>query len=255
MTLVAITRPVSSSLAQCEITFIERESIDLSLARHQHAAYEATLERLGARLVRLPRADAYPDAVFIEDTALVLDRLAVIPIMGAPSRRGETAEVAGCLAAYRPLHQLEAPATLDGGDVMQADRTLYVGLTARTNRAAVEQLASATEAHGYRLVPIVPTGCLHLKSACTYLGRGVVLANPDWIDPACLHGLDVIPVAPEEPFAANALAIAGRLVYASDFPKTRATLERRGFEVTTLDTAELRKAESAMTCMSLVFEA
>jgi dimethylargininase len=82
-----------------------------------------------------------------------------------------------------------------------------------------------------------------------------VLANPDWIDPACLHGLDVIPVAPEEPFAANALAIAGRLVYASDFPKTRATLERRGFEVITLDTAELRKAESAMTCMSLVFEA
>ncbi len=255
MTLIAITRPVSASLGECEITFIEREPIDLPLARRQHAAYEVALERLGARLVRLPPADDFPDAVFVEDTALVLDEVAVIPIMGAGSRRGETAEVARCLTAYRPLHRLEPPATLDGGDVMRAGRTLYVGLTARTNRAAVEQLERATAPHGYRVVPIGPTGCLHLKSACTCLGRDVVLANPDWIDVSCLTGLDIMAVAPEEPFAANALAVAERLVYPGDFPKTRAALERRGFEVITLDTAELRKAESAMTCMSLVFEA
>jgi len=255
VTLVAVTRPVSASLAACEISFIEREPIDLALARRQHAAYEAALERLGARLVRLSAADQLPDAVFVEDGALVLDELAVIPVMGAPSRRGETAEVARCLSTYRPLCRLVPPATLDGGDVMRVEHTLYVGLTARTNRHAVDQLRSLTEPHGYRVVPMVPTGCLHLKSACTYLGRGMVLANPHWIDVSCVEGAEIVPVARDEPFAANALSMAGRLVYPSDFPGTQAALERLGFEVVTVDSDELRKAESATTCMSLIFEA
>jgi dimethylargininase len=254
MTLVAVTRPVSASLARCEISFIAREPIDVSLARRQHAAYEAGLERLGAHLVRLPAADELPDAVFVEDTALVLDELAVLPVMGAPSRRGETVEIARRLAAYRPLQYLRPPATLDGGDVMRVERTLYVGLTARTNQHGLEQLRTIAEPYGYRAIPVAPSGCLHLKSACTYLGCGRVLANPAWVDVSCLEEVEIVPVAPDEPFAANALAVAGKLLCASDFPKTRTVLERRGFEVTTVDTAELRKAESAMTCMSLVFE-
>lgn len=254
MTLVAVTRPVSASLAECQITFIDRLPIDLPLARRQHAAYERALEQLVARLVRLSPADDLPDAVFVEDAALVLDELAIIPIMGAQSRRGETTDVARCLSAYRPLHHLEPPATLDAGDVMRVERSLYVGLTTRTNRAAVEQLQAICARHDYRVIPVVPTGCLHLKSACTYLGRGVVLANPEWLELSCLKRTEIVTVAQHEPFAANALPVAGKLFYASDFPETQATLERRGFEVITLDTAELRKAESAMTCMSLVFE-
>ncbi len=255
MTTVALTRPVSSSLPRCEISFIERQPIDVALARRQHAAYEAALGRAGARVVRVPAADEHPDASFIEDTAVVLDELAVIPIMGAPSRRGETAEVERCLAAYRPLVRLTAPATLDGGDVKRAERTIVVGLTTRTNRAAAEQLGALTRPHGYEVIPVVPTNCLHLKSACTYLGRGVVLANPAWIDTSCLRGFEILPVAPEEPFGANAVAVCGKLLYATGFPKTQERLERRGFEVITVETSELRKAESAMTCMSLVFEA
>ncbi len=255
MTLVAVTRPVSASLAQCEISFIPREPIDLAAARREHAAYEAALERLGARLLRLPAADELPDAVFVEDAALVLDELAVIPYMGAASRRSETIELARCLAGYRTLHHLEPPATLDGGDVMRVERTLYVGLTARTNRHAVRQLRRILEPLGYRVLPIVPTGCLHLKSACTYLGRGLALANPEWIDVSCVEGAEIVPVAPDEPFAANALSVAGVLVYPADFPATRAALERFGFEVIPLDNRELRKAESGMTCMSLIFEA
>lgn len=255
MTTVALTRPVSSSLPRCEISFIERQPIDVALARRQHAAYEAALGRAGARVVRVPAADEHPDASFIEDTAVVLDELAVIPIMGAPSRRGETAEVERCLAAYRPLVRLTAPATLDGGDVKRAERTIVVGLTTRTNRAAAEQLGALTRPHGYEVIPVVPTNCLHLKSACTYLGRGVVLANPAWIDISCLRGFEILPVAPEEPFGANAVAVCGKLLYATGFPKTQERLERQGFEVITVETSELRKAESAMTCMSLVFEA
>lgn len=254
MSLLAITRPVSASLADCQITFIERIPIDLSLARAQHAAYERALEELGVRLLRLPAADDLPDAVFVEDAALVLDELAVIPIMGALSRRPEVTDVANCLADYRPLHRLAPPATLDGGDVMQVERTIYVGVTARTNRAAIDQLQRIVGPAGYQVVPIVPTGCLHLKSACTYLGRNTVLVNPDWMDVSELKDVDLIPVAPEEEFAANALEVAGKLVYASDFARTQARLEKAGFQVLPLDTAELRKAESAMTCMSIIFE-
>lgn len=255
MTLIAVTRPVSSSLPRCEISFIQREPIDVALARREHAAYEAALAQAGARVVRLPIADELPDATFVEDTALVLDELAVIPVMGAPSRRGETAEVERCLATYRPIVRLTPPATLDGGDVMRADRTIFVGLTARTNRAAVDQLRALAGPHGYEVAPVVPTGCLHLKSACTYLGRGVVLVNPAWIDSSCLRGLELLPVAGEEPFGANARAVGGKLLYAAGFPATQARLEQRGFEVLTVETSELRKAESAVTCLSLVFQA
>jgi dimethylargininase len=255
VTLVAVTRPVSNSLSRCEISFIEREPIDVALARRQHAAYEAALEQAGARIIRLPAADDHPDATFVEDTALVLDQLAVIPIMGAASRRGETVEVERCLSAYRPLAWLTPPATLDGGDVMRVERRIFVGLTARTNPAAVQQLRALTRPHGYEVTAIVPKGCLHLKSACTYLGRGAVLANPDWMDGSCLDGMEVVPVAPEEPFGANAVAVGEKLLYAAGYPRTLARLEQRGFDVITVETGELRKAESAMTCMSLVFEA
>lgn len=255
MSLVAVTRPVSSSLARCEISFIQRDPIDVSLARRQHAAYEQALERAGARVVRLPAADDHPDATFVEDTALVLDELAVIPIMGAPSRRGETVEVERCLSAYRPAARLVPPATLDGGDVMRVERRIFVGLTARTNRAAVEQLRALTHPYGYEVTAVAPKGCLHLKSACTYLGRGIVLANPEWVDGSCLGGIELLPVAPEEPFGANAVAVGRTLLYAAGYPRTLARLRRRGFEVITVETGELRKAESAMTCMSLVFEA
>jgi dimethylargininase len=255
VTLLAVTRPVSASLPQCEISFIEREPIDLALARQQHAVYEAALRSLGAQVIRLPAADDLPDATFVEDTALVLDEIAIIPIMGAASRRAETEAVARCLSDYRPVHRLESPATLDGGDVMRVERTLYVGLTARTNRHAVDQLRRLVEPRGYRVVAIAPTGCLHLKSACTYLGRGVVLANPAWVDLSGVEGVEIVTVSRDEPFAANALSVGGTLVYSSDFPQTQARLERLGFAIVTLETSELRKAESAMTCMSLIFEA
>jgi dimethylargininase len=255
VTLVALTRPVSTSLPRCELSFIQRAPIDVALARRQHAAYEAALTRAGARVIRLPPADDLPDATFVEDTALVLDELAIIPIMGAPSRRTETVEVERCLAQYRPIARLTPPATLDGGDVMRMERTLLVGLTARTNAAAVDQVRALTRPHGYAVVAAVPTGCLHLKSACTHLGRGVVLANPAWIDLSCITGAEIVSVATDEAFGANAVGVGSVLLYASDFPATRARLERRGFEVVTLETSELRKAESAMTCMSLLFEA
>jgi dimethylargininase len=252
--LIAVTRPVSASLGRCELTFLEREPIDVALARRQHAAYERALEGLGATIVRLSPQDDLPDAVFIEDSAIVLDELAVIPIMGAESRRAETVEVARCLGRFRPLRRLEPPATLDGGDVMVAEKTIFVGQTARTNQAAVAQLRRTTEPHGYAVQALEPRGCLHLKSACTYLGRRTVLANPEWIDVAAFEGLKVVTVDPQEPFAANAVGVGGTLLFPVDLPRTRTRLESEGFTIVPLETAELRKAESALTCMSLLFD-
>jgi dimethylargininase len=139
--------------------------------------------------------------------------------------------------------------------VMQAEKTIYVGRTARTNDAAIEQLARIVGQHGYTVVPLEPRGCLHLKSACTYLGRKTVLINPDWIDPGVFNGLQVVTVESSEPFAANAVGLGSTLLFPNDFPKTRARLEAEDFKIIGLDTAELRKAESALTCMSLLFDA
>src|SRR6516162_927265 len=149
--LTAITRAVSPTIANCELTYLEREAIDLACAREQHRAYEACLAELDVRVISLPAEPQYPDAVFVEDAAIVLDEIAVMTRLGAESRRGESASLARALEPYRPLRWLREPATLDGGDVMLAGKTLFVGVTARSNAAGIAQLATAVEPFGYRI--------------------------------------------------------------------------------------------------------
>ena len=133
VTLVAITRPVSPSLAECELTHLERVPLDVATAVAQHGAYETLLQSLGAAIVRVAAAPEYPDAVFIEDMAVVLDDIAVVTRPGTLVRRGELAAVAPVLAEYRTVIAMEAPATLDGGDVLRVGRVLYVGRSSRSN--------------------------------------------------------------------------------------------------------------------------
>lgn len=253
--LVAIVRPPSDALARCELTHLAREPIDVGRAREQHAGYTALLRELGAAVLVLPAQPDLPDAVFVEDVAVVLDELAVMTRPGAPSREPEVAAVAAALAGFRALAWLAPPATLDGGDVLRVDRTLYVGRSSRTNAAGIEQLAGHLAPFGYtvRAAPIGPA--LHLKSACTYLGRGVLLANPAWIDPTPFAGLDILPVDPAEPRAANTLRVGETVVMADGFPQTRARIEERGFTVRVVPLSELQKAEAGGSCMSLVFQA
>ena len=253
--LIAVTRPVSPSLAQCELTHIPRAPIDVARAAAQHAAYERLLSSLGATLVRIAAAPECPDAVFIEDTAIVLDEIAVIARPGAASRRAESAAVAAALSRYRPLRSMEAPATLDGGDVLRLGRTLWVGRSRRTNQPAIEQLQSFVTPFGYRVVPLDFTGCLHLKSAVTALEDELLLMNPAWVSAAAFPGCEAVFVDEREPHAANALRVAGTIVYPSGLPRTRERLTGRGLRVTATDCSELTKAEGAVTCCSLLFEA
>jgi dimethylargininase len=230
-----------------------REPIDLTRAIAQHKAYQDCLAELGARIVSLPAESGLPDAVFVEDAAVVVDEVAVLAKMGAPSRRPETRSVADALARYRPLKFLAEPATLDGGDVLRAGRMVFVGLSRRTSREGLEQLSDLLQSYDYQVQSVEMRDCLHLKSACTYLGNNTMLVNRSWIDAERLRGFELLDVAENEPAAANALLLNDVVIMSASFPKTRVLLEERGYRVRTIDVSELQKAEAGVTCCSLIF--
>ncbi len=251
---IAITRAVSPALADCELTHLTRSPIDVKLAERQHAAYEAALRELGCRVEQLPATPDFPDSVFVEDCALVLDEIAVITRPGAASRRGEAAEIAAALASHRPLLRIEAPFTLDGGDVLRLDRTLYVGLSSRSSAEAVTRLDALIAPHGYHAMGLPTRNCLHLKSAVSLVGEKLLLLNPDWVDPALFPDHDSIAVDPGEEAAANALLLDGRVILPAAHARTATRLEEAGLELLPLDVSELAKAEGGVTCCSLIVE-
>jgi dimethylargininase len=250
--LIAFTRAVSPKLADCELTHVSRTPIRADVASAQHAAYEAQLAALGVDVRHVAPAPECADSVFIEDTAVVVDEVAVITRPGAESRRAETAGVADALATVRPLVHLTSPATLDGGDVMQCGRTLYVGRSDRTNEDGIAQLRAAVAPFGYTVTAVRTTGCLHLKTAVTLADDGVLLINPAWVSATDFPGFEIIEVDPAEPFAANVVRTEQGLVAAAAFPRTTARLVARGLAVFPVDVSELAKAEGAVTCCSIL---
>jgi dimethylargininase len=250
--LIALTQAVPPSIVHCELTHLEREAIDLARAVEQHRRYEEALAELGCTVQRLPPAPELPDSVFVEDTAVVLPELAVVARPGAESRRAEVASVAEALRPYRRLAFIEAPGTLDGGDVLALGRHLCVGLSERTNADGIRQLERIVSGFGYEVRSVPLAGCLHLKTAVTQVAERTVLLNPAWIDPAVFEGLDFIEVHPAEPFAANALRVGQVLLHPAAFPRTRERLEARGFTVRTVEADELAKAEAGLTCCSVL---
>ncbi len=255
--LTAITRAVSPTIGNCQLEHLDRQPIDVSKAVEQHRAYEACLRDLGARVISLPAAAECPDGVFVEDPALVLDEIAIVTRMGASARREESDSLANEVARFRKIERLREPATLEGGDVMRVGKSLYVGLSRRTNRAGLEQLAAIVTPFGYRVIAVEISGCLHLKSACSHLADGKILANRGWIKDreGALAGLEVIDLPPEEPRGANVLRVGEFVLIPSAFPRTAEVLEKSGFHLRPLDTSELLKAEAGVTCMSLLFDA
>src|SRR5882762_412263 len=253
--LTAITRAVSPAIVNCELSFIDRKPIDLATAQEQHHAYEKLLGKLGARVISLPAEPGLPDSMFVEDPAIVLDELAVILPLGTETRRREAPSLAQALAAFRKLEYVTLPGTLEGGDVLRIGRKLFVGVTRRSNAEGIRQLAAILSPYNYEVIAVPVTGCLHLKSAVTHLGRNTLLANRAWFDTNPLTGHEWIDTDPSEPHAANALALAGTIIFPASFPRTRARLEARGFHATPLDISELQKAESGLTCSSLLFDA
>lgn len=250
---IAITREVSPSLGDCELTHLPRTPIDIGRADAQHRDYQRTLAELGCRVLTLEAKPAMPDAVFVEDVAVVLDEVAIMTRPGAASRRDEGASVAELLRRYRTLATVVAPGTIDGGDVLPVGRTLFVGRSGRSNADGIAQLAAAVAPFGYRVQAVPIRGCLHLKSAVTAVRDDLLLLQPAWVDAAEFPGFGIIEVDPAEEHAANVLRLDESVLMPACFPRTAQRLRDAGVEVVTVDLSELQKAEGATTCCSLVF--
>jgi dimethylargininase len=251
---LALTREISPAIVRCELTHLERTPIDVDVALHQHEQYEQALRELGCKVQRLSSGDDQPDSVFIEDTAVVLDEVAIIAQPGALSRRSELKDVENELQRHKMIQWIELPGTLDGGDVLRVGRRLFVGTGGRTNADGIAQLRAIVAPFGYTVHPVAITGCLHLKSAATLVRGDLLLVNPTWFDLAPFGELRTLAIDPAEPFAANALRVGERVIHADEFPRTRERLEHEGIAVRAVPASELAKAEGGVTCCSLVFD-
>ena len=253
--MIAFTRSVPSSISNCELTHLRREPIDHALAVAQHGRYEAALRELGCTVTRIRELDSLPDCVFVEDTALIFDEIAVMTRPGAMRRREEVSSVREVLEAHRPIATIEAPATLDGGDVLVLEKDVYVGLTPRSSLSGMQQLRAILAPSGYAVHAIPVHGCLHLKSAVTRAGTRLLVANPAWVDPGLFTGWDVTPVDPREPHAGNVLWLGEATIVAEAFDRTNAALARTtDSRLVPVPASELAKAEGGVTCCSLLLK-
>ncbi len=251
--LIALTHEISPEINKCELSFINRTPIDFTLAVAQHEKYCDMLREEGLKIIEMSMNSEYPDSTFVEDTAVVVDELAVMANMGAETRRGEAPGIESELKKYRNIYYIKHPATLDGGDVLKVGRDIYVGITPRTNNPGAESLSSALKPLGYNVRPVNVAGCLHLKSACTAIDNQTLLVNPEWVDLEDFEGFKIITIDKSEPWAANTLWINNTIYIHAGFTKTAEMLRKLGFSVKTIDISELLKAESGLTCSSILF--
>jgi dimethylargininase len=252
--LTAITRGISPCIGDCELTYLRRHPINVENATRQQQAYERLLSELDLRVISLPAEPELPDAVFVEDTAVVTDEVAVIPTMGVAARQREVESISELLSKYRPLKCINGAGTLEGGDVVRAaGRTLFVGVSKRTNMDGIIELRQILKPYDYRVMPVEVKGCLHLSTGGAFINRNTVLVNSEWVDVAPFAGYDIIDVSTTEPWGANALTFGDDVLIAASCPQTAARVRERGFRVHTVDISELEKAEGGLTCMSIIF--
>jgi len=245
-----MVRPPSSRLAEGIVTHISRTTVDVELARAQHAAYASALAASGWQVEQVPVAEDCPDSVFVEDAVVACDDLAVLTRPGAPQRRPEIDGVAQAMASLGlRTARIEAPGTLDGGDVLQAGTTVYVGRGGRTNGEGIRQLRALLAPLGRTVVGVPLGAVLHLKSAVTALPDGTFLLLPDLV-PAGLFPA-VRPVTEES--GCHVVPLGGdRVLIAASAPRTAASLADLGFTPVVVDISEYEKLEGCVTCLSVL---
>ncbi len=250
----ALVRQPSMKIAQGELTHLERTRLDVARAFDQHAAYVALLRRHGLRIVEAPAAPDYPDGLFVEDVLLVIGTQAILTRPGAPSRRGELAGMADLVKQLDlSIHTIEAPGTIDGGDVLVTDRHVFVGRSSRSNSEGFAQVAELSPVLARAVVAVDVERVLHLKSAVTSLPDGSLIAAPDLIDTQVLRALGYQVRHALEPSAGDALCLGDVVVLPADAPASADMLRKLGFVVEALDVSELQKIEAGVTCMSVLF--
>lgn len=250
MTPRALVRPPSPRLADGIVTHIERSEIDYATALRQWHGYVEALDRNGWQTLEVEPADDCPDGVFIEDAVVVYGDLAVVARSGADRRRHElpTAQRAVAAAGYRVAH-IEAPGTLDGGDVLKVGSTVYVGQGGRTNADGLAQFAAHLEPLGAQVVAVPVSRALHLKSAVTALPDGTVIGHPAFVDDPSVFGAFL---AVPEPSGSHVVVLDDeRLLMADSAPETAALLETRGYRPVCVDISQFERLEGCVTCLSV----
>jgi dimethylargininase len=249
----AIARKPGPNFALGLTTAVNEEAPDFKILLNQHQKYISTLNSIGLEVTVLDALPDHPDAYFVEDTAVVTSKVAVITNPGAQARQGEEETIATVLSQYRKLEKIQPPGTVDGGDILQIDDHFFIGLSERTNHKGAGQLSQILGRYGYTYTTVTVGEGLHFKSGVNYVGKNTLLITEDFAENNLLEGYDTITVDREESYAANTLFINDHLLIPRGYPKTRQKLEILGFNIIELDTSEVRKMDGGLTCMSLRF--
>lgn len=250
----AIVRGVPNSYDQCIRTWGDGEKINVELAQKQHRKYCETLQTLGLELIYINLDDRYPDCCFAEDPAIVIGDIAIVCRLGAESRRGEEDEIEKVLGKYRKTTKVEYPGTIEGGDVLKIDDKIFIGISRRTNVAAINQIRELLAPMGYQVVSVKTKDLVHLKSDCAYIGNGYFIMRRGRFDETVFDGYNKLIVPEEEAYAANCLAVNGKVIVSDGYQETKRLVIEAGFETVSVEMSEFRKGEGALTCLSILFD-
>jgi len=250
---VALLREVSPSFDEALVAHGGRPP-DVAVAIEQHSLYRTALESAGYATEVLAGDPDHPDCVFVEDTAVVIGGVAVATRPGAEERRGEVDPVSSRLAASMTVKAIDEPGTLDGGDVMVMNGTVYVGRSSRSNDSGIEQLAAIAATQGMPLVAVPVSGVLHLKSAVLPVDPETVVVTPGTVDESLLDGLRIVHEADTERHRFSALPMAdGTVLVTANAPETTGILVKHGLLPVPIDVSEIQAADGGLTCMSILF--
>jgi len=249
----AIARKPGKNFASGLTTGTDPQKPDYERILQQHAAYVATLRDIGLEVVVMDPLPDHPDAYFVEDAAVVTPDIAVVTNPGADSRKGETASIGHMMTKFREIRYIQAPGTVDGGDVLMVGKHFFIGISERTNQCGARQMGSILEEFGNTWVTVPVGAGLHFKSSVNYIGQDTLLVTQDFAGHKLLTDYRQISVDPDENYAANTLYINNHLIVPAGFPKTRRQLEILKFAIIELDVSEVRKMDGGLTCMSLRF--
>ncbi|MGR3620814.1 dimethylarginine dimethylaminohydrolase family protein [Pseudophaeobacter sp.] len=250
----AITRrPAASIIDGLRAEDTGSPSLTGMLAAHQ--AYVAALKSTGAQVIELDPLEAFPDAVFVEDTALCLPQGAILMRPGAPSRMGEVAHMAPVLRdCYDDLREIKGPGHIEGGDILVTGREVLVGRSDRTDAAGVAELAEIVGEWGHSLREVfTPPGVLHFKTDCSLMDAETILSTKRLSASGCFDGYKVLDVAEGEEAAANAIRFNNLVLFPAGFPRTAEMLSNAGYEVVEIDNSDCAKLDGGMSCLSLRF--
>ena len=246
----AITRKPAANFSRGQTT-ARLGKPDFNRICKQHAAYVDTLNRLGLAVTVLDADSDFPDAYFVEDTAVVIPEAAVITFPGAPSRQGEQRRIEPVLAEFKPLEHIKPPGTVDGGDVLMAGRRFFIGISERTNAEGARQLGAILSSYGYTSRTIAVGKGLHLKSSINFVGKNTLILTPPLRDADIFSGFSKIVLDESEAYAANTLWVNDTLLMPKGFPRARKQLSALKVPIVELDVSEVAKMDGGLTCLSL----